>query len=479
MSILKKVFGESIIYGLSSYVGVLASIFLTPIYTRILSKADYGLMDIYMTWNNLFMTILPFGLIGGLFRFYPEYKERIKSLTGTILVFLLIVGAIYGITMFAMHKAIITNIFNNDTDKELYLINIFIVIGSMFFSFTMTILRCEFKKINFLILSLMNISLLVSLGFIFVYFERMGVLGFFRASLITMILLNVTGFYMIRKSISISWDIIVFKNLFNYSIHILGVNILFQLVTFLDRKIILNYCSIDDLGLYAIGAKISSFLNLIFSALLLGWFPRAMSMKDNPNIKNIITSFHDILCLVLFPIIFVFFIFNKELIQFFAPDYGESVFVILFLSLSIIFIGFNNLFYNTGLHIMSKTKYITFASIISLITNVVISLLFVKKYGINGVAFGTFAGSIIWLVIQYTYNKIQYKISFNIMKPLIYIFILFVTFVCVNILNIHIYLFNEDYFIIFKLVISLSLILFVIRSVVKYIRMNKTNFEFL
>ena len=106
MSILKKVLGESAVYGLSSYVGVFASIFLTPIYTRILSKGDYGIMDIFLTWNNLFLTILPFGLIGGLFRFYPEYKNDIRSLTGTILAFLLLIGALYGLVMFSLKETL-------------------------------------------------------------------------------------------------------------------------------------------------------------------------------------------------------------------------------------------------------------------------------------------------------------------------------------------------------------------------------------
>ena len=432
MNILKKVLGESAIYGLSSYIGVFASIFLTPIYTRILSKGDYGVMDIFLTWNNLFFTILPFGLIGGLFRFYPEYKNNIKSLTGTILAFLLFIGALYGLVMFSFQKTIISDVFNNAVSIELYLTNILIVIGSMLFSFSMSILRCEFKKTIFLLLSLINISLIVSLGFIFVYYDRMGVIGFFRASLITVGIMNVLGFIAIRKKIALTWNLTIFKYLFNYSIHILGVNILFQLVTFLDRKIILNYCSIDELGIYAIGAKISSILNMIFSALLLGWFPRAMSMKDNPKLKKIIQSFHDFAWIVLFPFIFIFFTFNNELIQLFAPAYNRALLVVLFLSMSIIFIGFNNLFYNTGLHILSKTKYITYASLFSLGSNVFFSILLVDSYGIFGVAFGTFFGSVIWLVIQYIYNRKLFNIHFGLTKPILYLIILSITFFVFN-----------------------------------------------
>jgi O-antigen/teichoic acid export membrane protein len=465
-------------YGLSNYIGVFASIFLTPIYTRILSKADYGVMDIFLNWNNLFVTILPFGLIGGLLRFYPEYKTEIKSLTGTILAFLLLVGALYGLVMILLQKTVISNAFNNAVSLELYLTDIFIVIGSMLYSFSMSILRCEFKKTIFLLLSLINISLIVSLGFIFVYYDRMGVIGFFRATLITVCIMNVLGFVAIRKKISFTWNRAIFKHLFNYSFHILGVSILFQLVTFLDRKIILNYCSLDELGIYAIGAKISSLLNLIFSALLLGWFPRAMSMKDNPKIKKIIQSIHNFAWIVLFPFIFIFFTFNNELIQLFAPAYNRALLVVFFLSISIIFIGFNNLFYNTGLHILSKTKYITYASLFSLSSNVFFSLLLVNDYGIYGVAFGTFLGSVIWLVIQYIYNRKLFNIHFNLTKPILYFIILCCSFLVFNLSE----MVNNNlqyYSLIFiKIVACLVIMIYSYFEIRKYQKSNSTKIKF-
>ena len=436
-------------------------------------------MDIFLTWNNLFMTILPFGLIGSLFRFYPEYKNDIKSLTGTILAFLLLVGTLYGLVMFSLQKTIISAVFNNATSFELYLTNIFIVIGSMLFSFSMSILRCEFKKTIYLLLSLINLSLIVSLGFIFVYYDRMGVIGFFRASLITVGIMNVLGFLAVRKKIAFTWNLTIFKHLFNYSVHILGVTILFQLVTFFDRKIILNYCSIDELGIYAIGAKISSLLNLIFSALLLGWFPRAMSMKDNPKLKKIIQSFHDFVWITLFPFIFIFFTFNNELIQLFAPDYNKALLVVFFLSTSIIFMGINNLFYNTGLHILSKTKYITYASLFSLGSNVFFSLLLVDSYGIFGVAFGTFFGSVIWTIIQYIYNRKLFNIHFSLIKPFFYLIVLSFIFFIFNLAEFANYSMSYYRLIILKTICCIVILIysyFVIRKYFKS-KLHITDFK--
>lgn len=474
MSILKKVLGDSAVYGLSSYVGVFASIFLTPVYTRILSKGDYGIMDIFLTWNNVFMTVLPFGLLGGLIRYYPDYKKDIKSLTGTILVFLMVVAFIYSLCLLSFRETIISRIFNDQINFELYLINILIVIGSMFFSFSLSILRCEFKKTIFLLLSLINIVLIVFLGFIFVYYQRMGVIGFFRASLIAVGIMNIMGFISIRKKIALGWSKTIFKQLFNYSIHVLGVNILFQLVTFVDRKIILNYSTVDQLGIYAIGAKISSILNLLFSALLMGWIPRAMNMKNNPEFRKIIQVLHDLSWVTLIPFALIFFIFNKELINLFAPSYNAALFVIFFLSMSIIFIGFNNLFYNTGLLILSKTKYITYASLVSLFTNITISILLAPEYGINGVAFGTLVGSIFWISLQYYFNRKIYKIDFKLFLPFKLILFLCLTFYIFNLNSEIDYFLNSFEGIIFKILASVILLVLCFYKIKQTLH-NKSN----
>ena len=74
MKLLKRIFSDSIIYGVSSYLSVVAAIFLTPIYTRILLKTDYGAMDIINTWISLVVAILPLGLLNAVVRFYPDFK---------------------------------------------------------------------------------------------------------------------------------------------------------------------------------------------------------------------------------------------------------------------------------------------------------------------------------------------------------------------------------------------------------------------
>ena len=88
--------------------------------------------------------------------------------------------------------------------------------------------------------------------------------------------------------------------------------------------------------------------------------------------------------------------------------------------MSIIFIGMNNLFtIQDYTYYQNKVQYL--CSIASLSINVISSVILVQYFGIYAVAFGTFLGSIIWLMVQFLYNKRLFNMNFGLFRPIIYL----------------------------------------------------------
>src|SRR5438445_8438827 len=84
---------DSVVYGAVRYLAVFSGAVLTPIYTRLLTKEDYGLIEIFVTWNMFAAMVLPLGLPTALQRFYPDVaddaerrRETIRTLHGMALV---------------------------------------------------------------------------------------------------------------------------------------------------------------------------------------------------------------------------------------------------------------------------------------------------------------------------------------------------------------------------------------------------------
>ena len=90
MSLLKKLAGETAIYGMSSILPRLLNfVLLTPFLTRVLSKSDYGIFNDLYSYVALFNILLTFRLETAYFR-YAQKKEDVERAFSTSALFLLL-----------------------------------------------------------------------------------------------------------------------------------------------------------------------------------------------------------------------------------------------------------------------------------------------------------------------------------------------------------------------------------------------------
>ena len=74
---MKRLAGETAIYGVSSIVGKFLNWMLVPMYTRVLAtESDFGIVTNLYAWTALLMVILTYGMETGFFRFMN--KKEIK-----------------------------------------------------------------------------------------------------------------------------------------------------------------------------------------------------------------------------------------------------------------------------------------------------------------------------------------------------------------------------------------------------------------
>ena len=81
MSLIKKLAGETAIYGLSSIVGRFLNYLLMPLYKRVLVPSEYGIVtDLYAT-SAFLMILYSYRMESAFFRFGtpPAERERVFS----------------------------------------------------------------------------------------------------------------------------------------------------------------------------------------------------------------------------------------------------------------------------------------------------------------------------------------------------------------------------------------------------------------
>jgi O-antigen/teichoic acid export membrane protein len=81
---IKKLAGQTAIYGLSSIIGRLLNYLLVPLYTRIFIPEVYGIVTELYAYVSFLLILLTYGIETGFFRFAQD-KSKFNSVYSTIL----------------------------------------------------------------------------------------------------------------------------------------------------------------------------------------------------------------------------------------------------------------------------------------------------------------------------------------------------------------------------------------------------------
>jgi O-antigen/teichoic acid export membrane protein len=108
MSLLKKLAGETALYGLSSIAGRFINyIVLTPLHTRVFTPGEYGVVGELYAWSGFLMVLFSYRMESGFFRFGNDPEQRniaystglislLASTLGLLALFLALSGTIAG-----------------------------------------------------------------------------------------------------------------------------------------------------------------------------------------------------------------------------------------------------------------------------------------------------------------------------------------------------------------------------------------------
>ena len=78
---LKSLLKDSVIYALPTFVSRGLSLFLVPLYTRVLVPGDYGALDLFMVFAGIVNLTVAMEISQAVARFYTSEKEPLKKIS--------------------------------------------------------------------------------------------------------------------------------------------------------------------------------------------------------------------------------------------------------------------------------------------------------------------------------------------------------------------------------------------------------------
>lgn len=414
---IKSLAGQSLIYGIGGMLPKAIGFLLLPLYTRLLSPADYGILAFTSTLSAVIQIFFELGISGAITRFYYDFLDRkneLRSYLGTIWIFLTALSFTLAILLSLFGDTLFTALFK---ETSFYPYG-FLTIWISFFTVASTIPLMLFRvreQPKYYVLMTVGRFLVMTLAIIyFVAVLRQGAAGSLRGQLLAGMLFFIPfTFITIRNS---NWSIRsnYLKATLIFSLPLVPHLLSGWALSVSDRIILERYVSLDQLGLYSLGYRMAMILDILLTSINMAWSPYffrlSASEEDAPQTIARITTYFSITMMAFGLIVAVL---SQDVIRIMADAafWGAyqivPIVVIAFLSHGFYFMLVNQLFF------AKATRRLALFTVISASTNIILNVWLVPQFGIIAAAWNTVIGYTLLAILVYFESRRVYPIPYE------------------------------------------------------------------
>jgi O-antigen/teichoic acid export membrane protein len=433
---IKRLLGQTAVYGLSSIIGRLLNYLLVPLYTYVFADpADYGVVSELYAWVAFLIVLLTFGMETAYFRFLQDSEDKDAPFSNAFFV-------VSGVCVL-FFSILLT--FNNDIERliildghnEYILLLGAIVCIDAITALPLAKLRAEEKAIQFagIQFSSIGVNILLNLIFMLLFFDKSrpeeGVLFILAANLCASAVKPILLYNQFRGiKLEFNWDLT--KTMLIYAVPLVIAGFAGIINETLDRillkQIIYNpnnpssfHEAVAQVGIYSACYKLAMLVTILLQAYRYAAEPFFFSqMKNEDRNKvyvNVMNFFIAAVCLV-----FLLVSLNIEIFKYFIQNesYWAGLSVVPVLLMANVFLG---IYYNQSVwyKLSGKTQFGAYIAILGALITILINVLFIPKYGYLASAWATLIVYFIQMILSYFLGQRFYPIPYNQKKFILYI----------------------------------------------------------
>jgi len=434
MTKLRRLAGETALYGLGSILPRVLNFLLVPLHTiNMFGKAEYGQITKLYAFVGVINIVYMFGMETAFFRFAtkPEAdKQRIFNLSQTTVVFISLLLSI----IFIVFSSPIASALTIDAHPEFIIWLTLTMFVDALVAIPFARLRLEKKALVFAAAKIFNVLVLIGLNFYFLkinFDPSIGIGYVFLANLIANSFF-ILFFFKIIITWRPAWDKDITPHMLSYAypVMITGVagmiNEMFSrsmLDWWLPENFYSNTTREEAGGIFGACYKFAVFMNLGIQAFRYAAEPFFFSNaadKNSPALFAKVNHYFVIVCCVVLLGISINIDFIK--LFFVGEEYWVGIGIVPVLLVAYLFLG---VYYNMSVwfKLTNKTYYGTIITLIGVFITVAGNFILIPVAGYMGSSITAFLCYFTMAVVCYIIGQRYYPIPYSITKDLSYIII--------------------------------------------------------
>ncbi len=452
MNPLKQLAGQTAVYGMGTIVPRLLNfLLLTPFYTRVFVKGEYGTVTELYAYVAFLMVLLTYGMETAYFRFVENAKNKDKVYT-TALTSLFTTSTLFVILVVIFAQPL-ADIIRYSANVEYIIYFAFIIGIEAFTSIPFARLRQLQKPGRFAFIKIVNVLVNIFLNFFFlwlcpyllksnpdsivglVYSENIGVGYAFISNLVATV---VTLLLLIPDIIKtkIPFDRALLRSMFTYSLPLLVVG-LAGMVNEVSDKIFLKYLwpdratALDQVGIYGACFRLAVLMTLFTQMFRYAAEPFFFAQAKEKNSKTVyadVMKYFIIFGLIIFLVVMLYIDIFK---YFIGSGFHEGLFIVPIVLFANLFLG---IFYNLSVwyKLTNLTRYGAVIAICGAAITIVLNIVLIPKIGYLGSAWAHFTCYLVMVVISYFWGKKYFPINYDLKRIFLYVLLALVLYTISN-----------------------------------------------
>lgn len=428
---LKKLLGQTALYGLSSILGKVLNFLLVPLHTAVLSQSAYGINTDFYVLIAFLIVILTYGMETSFFRFSEKRTEKKDVVYSTAFLSILITTGLFIALAFVFFDPLASALKYESNSRYIQWLLLILAMDAIA-AIPFARLRAQNRAVRFVVVKLTLIFANILFNLIFFlpsiinsrlpfdpmpywFGENMGVGYIFLANLFASAIMLLM---LLPELLKVPWkfDTAIWRAMLVFGVPLMISGLAGVANEMLDRQL-LKYLLPEDIwqsqvGIYGAVYKISIFLVLFNQAFRYAAEPFFFSSEKKENAKEtfaVVMNYFVIVMSLGFVLIMAYLDVVKHFID---SKFWEGLYIVPILLMANVFLGVNtNLSF--WYKLSDKTNYAIVITGFGLLLTVGLNVYLIPRLGYEGAAWATLASYGGMMLLSYILGQRVYPIPYQ------------------------------------------------------------------
>jgi O-antigen/teichoic acid export membrane protein len=283
---LRRLGGQSAIYGLGGVLSRLAAVFLIPIYTVYLGREGFGQIETIIALTTVLSILLRLGITSAFFRFYFDaddeaHKRRVVRTSFWFTMAMATLGLAVGLLV----AAPLSDALKLD-DPWIVRAGFVGLWAQMNYAQMAALFRVEERPAQYAIASVANVLITIGATIALVVGADKGAIGAVIGNFVGTLAVYVVLLGYRRYQLGREFDRPLLREMNRFGLPLVPAALFLWAINFSDRLFIGGFKDQAEVGVYSLAVRIASVIVFLMTAFQLAWPAFAYSIKDDAEARR-------------------------------------------------------------------------------------------------------------------------------------------------------------------------------------------------